>query len=529
MQILRSLGAAISGLIGGMVVVASPGCSSDDRPPLAKSSRGVGCAKGTGSCDIHDAECRQAVLDVVACMRGYDESVRQPTTHFLQLEDLLDDSEPVAGQVQADTDTRRGLSLLGLVSPREVEADDALNAQIDNIAAIYSNTDGTVYVIENPGGQSPSDSDVGGSADAYLMSILAHEYVHFLQDREFDLTKYAESLSPRLDPMLARISAVEGEAMLFEGYFTYLMRGVAKPESEVLDNLTAFVDFAEAELREVASPVLEARMLFPYTYGAYSAALLHQADESSDFDALRTAKSTLPYIERRWGTVADYDLVQPKGLSSFDEHGFEVVAEDNLGPWLVNALFGRELEFSVNGALVVARKWRGDRITVWRDTSSGEIAAQWAIVFDETDAQVEDWARFLTVTPSPVGTRWDIRAYGNELVLTSSTEADSVVYDSLEPSSGSSVGSDADAGNDSDAGAREVEGSSTAMGSASSFGEPDAGLQDLRQAYQVSRAETDRGASEAAMGCSPESLIRLRRVRSVQRLRHLIEQRSGLR
>lgn len=528
MRIRRSLGAAIWGMFWRISLMAIAGCSSDEHPPLAKSSQGVGCAKGLGPCDIHDAACRQAVLDVVACMRGYDETVRQPPTEFLQLEDLLDDSEPVAGQVQADTDTRRGLSLLGLVSPREVEADAALNAQVDNIAAIYSNTDGTVYVIENPGGQSLSDSDVGGSVDAYLMSILAHEYVHFLQDREFNLTKYAEALSPRLDPMLASISAIEGEAMLFEGYFTYLMRGVAKPESDVLDNLTAFVDFAEAQLREVASPVLEARMLFPYTYGAYSAALLHQADESSDFGELRTAKSTLPYIERRWGTVADHDLVQPVELSSFDEHGFDVVAEDNLGPWMVNAMFGRELSFPKDAALAVAGKWRGDRLTVWRDTSSGEIAAQWAIVFDETDAEIEDWASFLTLTPSPVGIKWDIRAHGKELVLTSSTEPDSVVYDALQPSSESPVASDADAAVSSDADAQE-EGSSTAMDSASSFGELDAGLQNLRQAHQVLRAETNGGSSEAAIHRSPESLIRLRRLRSVQRLRHLIERHRGLR
>lgn len=517
-------------LRGGLVLAAVVGCStSDDHPPLKKSSRGVGCAKGVSSCDIHDEACRQDVLDVVACMRGYDEPVRQPPTRFLRIEDLLDDSEPDPEQAQVEEDTRRALTLFGLVAPQEVDEQAALTAQVDSIAAIYSNSDGTVYVIENPGGEALSDADVGGSVDQYLMSILAHEYVHYLQDREFDLTKYAKAISSRLDPMLASVSAIEGEAMLYEGFYTYLVSGTAEPESRVIDDLVGFVDFAEAQIREVASPALEARMLFPYTYGAYSAAMLHQADATDDLATLRAAQSTLPYIERRWATVQETALVQPAAAIDLAAHGFAVIAEDNLGSWLVNALFGRQLEFTTAASLDVARQWRGDRLTVWRSTTGDEVVGQWSIAFDEADAQVASWARALARTSSPASVQWDIRAEGNEIVLTSSTEPDSVVY-TLQGAPFDSVTVDAGSGSSTDAidaGAREITddlGRDAAAGPLAL----EAGLQgqSARQALHVNAGLPPR---ELTAWRLPGSRSLRERARTEQRLRGWINRQRRLR
>lgn len=448
MSIGRSPLTAIVSCVAGLMLGSLFGCSSSDRPPFAEERVGLGCGSGVRRCDIHEAACRQDVLDAVACLRDYDEQVEQPTVHFIRLSDLAE--APPAAEEPEESELRLGYSLFGLVSEGEVEGTAARAAQLDNVAALYSAEDEAVYVLEDPGGRELTEAELGVSPQAYLMSLLAHEYVHFLQDRELDLEEYGNELPERFDPMLAGISAIEGEATLYEALFSYAVAGVSATEQRILGQFESYIDFSEEAIRQAESPALEARMLFPYTYGAYSNAVLLRDEGTEGPGVLREATSTLEFLQRRWSEVAPaIDSLEADDLK-LEGEGFEKSGEEQFGPWVLNAFWSRTLGSSTPDALGIAQLWQSDRLSVWRNPDTGETIGNWAIQFRAQGPTVSTWASALADATPSTDTPWVVRVSGEHcLEITSSTHPRSEVISELTvlPSENSSI----------DAGTNDVE------------------------------------------------------------------------
>src|SRR5690606_32601023 len=166
------------------VGVFGVGCSSK-QTSIEEDRIGLACDSEIRLCDIHRAECRQDVLDAVACLRGYTRQVAQPEARFIRLSDLRGSAQ---GELDSDQrDLRAAYGLFGLVGKEHEDGEAAFEARIDDIAAIYNAEADLVFIVEDPGGRIPTEAELGMPLEAYQMSVLAHEYVHFLQDREFDL------------------------------------------------------------------------------------------------------------------------------------------------------------------------------------------------------------------------------------------------------------------------------------------------------------------------------------------------------
>lgn len=449
----------------GVVIVSAFGCSSPEADPSGETHPGLSCGTKLNSCDIYLAGCRQDVLDVVACLRGYDTQVRQPEVAFIQLQDLLDGAAPPSDDRDQE-DTRRGYALFDLIAAREVSSEDAFAAQANSIAAFYSASTDQVYILDNPGGVALSEAELGISVEAYRMSVLAHEYVHFLQDIETDLDEFSSRLPEEFDAALAGIAAIEGEAVLYEGLFQLQAAGRRFVEAEVVDLFEQYIDFAEQEIRVVESPALEARYLFPYTYGAHSAALSYFEGESEQLEQLRHSHSTLEYIQRRWGVAERRETPMP--FRPATQMGLEQVNEDQLGPWLLSAFWGRVLGASPKDALDVAQQWSVDRMRVWRTSDPEEVVAQWVVEFTDPTSNSEPdvnseliervlaWREQLESQTSTPGGSWFVRADGPRLEITSSNRSGSAAALTLataaseEPSPPNEVSEgDADAGAES--------------------------------------------------------------------------------
>lgn len=522
----RSLCAVIATFGVGIPWLGVSACSSSEHPPFAEHQSGLGCGHDLRRCDIHEAACRQDVLDAVACLRDYDEQVQQPEARFIRLSDLTGSpSSPVEDATERYK--RVGYSLLGLVSGDEIDDDAAQAAQVDSIAALYSPRDKTIYVLEDPGGQDLSEAELGVPLEVYQMAVLAHEYVHFLQDREFDLEEYGEELPLELDPSLAGIAAVEGEAMLYEGFFSFDLAGVSASDERMLRQFEEFIDYSEEQIRLAASPVLEARMLFPYTYGGHSNARIHQQEGQAGLAVLRAASSTLEFVQRRWGSVEPLEEPFEPVVSGLEQLGFDRLSSDQLGPWLLNAFWSRSLGAPTPEALGVAQLWYGDRVALWRNPESQEVVANWAIGVGPggaPDPRLQQWVTALRSAPPEAAASWEVRVMGDHLEMTASTSRDSEAVKHLGRSGDATVTADGGAADSDvtdvvDAGAEPCAGCSTADG-----GTEDGGV--VLRPTSSNRLQV-RATPEPASRRSPEAVRLVQRLRARERLQQFVRERAS--
>jgi hypothetical protein len=397
-----------------LAAVGLSACSSTE------SNGELTCGRQLSVCDIGEVSCRSAILDSVACLRGYTMSVSQPEVTFIMVKDL---EGSVSEEDDREVTVRRAYSLFDLVAASEIDADAALSVRVNSIAAIYSDASKRVYIVENPGGEELDERELGMPVDVYRMTVLAHEYVHFLQDLEFDLEGYSAHLPTAFDPWLARVSAVEGEADLFEGLFTLDLAGREVDEPGILKRLKESLDAADEAVRNADSPYLMARYAFPYTYGTHSSAVLYFDRGHGGLERLRRADSTLEYLQRRTGVPPEKPsatLPEPNQFS-----GLESVVEDQLGAWLFGLFVSRVGGVSTSEGRAEAMNWQTDRLQVWR-TSDDEIVAQWVVKLDPVDAgdgetNVQRLKAALRAGKPEATPTWIVRSSERQLSITAST------------------------------------------------------------------------------------------------------------
>lgn len=430
------LGESCIGIVSSSLVAL--GCGAEE------PSGGVAfsCSAHVERCDVHSAQCRQLIFDKIGCMRGHTTRTTPPPVHFVQLRQLIDElqqAEAKAPDLDAEA-TRRGLSLLGLVATKDIDAQEAVAERLEGLAALYIPETKQVVMIEDGDADDASESPSGLPADVFGMSVLAHEYVHAYQDREYDLQKFQRRMPSNFDGQLASISAVEGEAALYEYEFLFdVLDRTAVDRRGVFE---ALVDAAEEALRTSDSPWLAARGIFPYTYGAHSAWALESEGGAEALEGLRSSKTTLSYIERRFGALERDDPTPiPSSADADAGSALQKVVDDDLGAWLLNAFVSRALELPQAAALHAARQWSSDQLSVWRGNDD-EVLVHWAIGLsparDLGDAPSEEVFSFAgqretlaNLAPPVNGSAWRLSLEPDRLVITASTEADSDAVDTL--------------------------------------------------------------------------------------------------
>lgn len=407
-----------------LLSAATFGCSDDDGS--GTTSTKLECPVHVQRCDVHSSQCRQRIFDYVGCVRGHSTRERQPPIEFIKLSDLLEAvqaAEMEAPDPDADAQ-RRALSLLGLVASSDVAATEAAAERVQGIAALYLPESKQVVMIEDPGGTEPSEEELGLPIDVFNMSVLAHEYVHAYQDREYDLGRFQSNIPDNFDGQLAAISAIEGEATLYE--YEFLLDVLDRQDADRRKIFEALVDAAETTLAESDSPWLAARSIFPYTYGGHSAWSVEQTDGALGLERLRNSETTLSYLERRWGALERSGEATRVGRAN--DAGLEKVTSDDLGAWLLNGFMGRAVTLETDEALRVARQWSSDELSVWRGPDD-EVLVHWVVGYASADAANSDWswaeqAQVLADRGSPIAdAKWLVSNREQSLVITASTNS----------------------------------------------------------------------------------------------------------
>lgn len=253
--------------------------------------------------------------------------------------------------------------------------DVAVSVEAHEAAGVYVAEQDQLYILLG---------ERGGSLDD--QTVLAHAYVHALQDRAFDLA--ALDIRPlTTDSALAYQALVEGDAMLAAAFYRY--RDPAAADWNALTELILRAEqpgYGEALDGDAAWIGLRR---FPYWEGRYFVAALF---ESEGWGAVNRAYADPPrsteqvlhperYLERDVP-----EAVRVPDLEAALGEGWTLLLRDTLGEFVIGLLLDETLPGLT--AWSAADGWDGDTFIVW-EREGGARAWVWRTVWDDTAEAVE--------------------------------------------------------------------------------------------------------------------------------------------
>jgi hypothetical protein len=290
-------------------------------------------------------------------------------------------AENPAELVAAEADLLKRLGLLDQGSDLEESVLELYGSQV---AAFYDPSSATFTVIERG-----DDADFG-SSDAI---IVAHEYVHALQDQHFDLEAAQDTDPDQGDATAATLALIEGDAVA-----VMVDWAIANLDFDEILQLQDAVTPADQELLESAPLVLRRQLEFPYTDGW---AFVNAIRSGGGYEAVDAAFADRPvsteqvmhpekYLAREHPVVVELpDVATALG------GGWTLSYQQTMGEMLIGVLVadGEPAPPPTMPGLLpalpnaeAAAGWGGDRI-VSLDGPDGTWAVVWQTAWDSaTDA-----------------------------------------------------------------------------------------------------------------------------------------------
>jgi hypothetical protein len=330
---------------------------------------GAGCSTRCGlvPCDIRDPDCQRRTAEGAACLRGVAPLevpvVVVPRHQF--------GPAPGDGSGVIDLDawiTAMGLLELGSPDLRPV---DLAVEQTAWVGGQYSPETKTIVVIDDG---EPLDS-LG------YVGLLAHEYVHALQDRDVDLAAFDRRTIRDTDSALAAGALVEGEAALVEDLAALAQFG---SEEGLVPWTRIYQDWQRNQRRNAEreeNPVLLAGAHFRYAFGA---SVVRDLRTAGGWDEVRRLYDTPPVTTRQvlaavegTGFAPEATAVDLGDQAVPDLAGFAPTYVDRYGSWLLEVFLQRQGAdaFAERSPLVlspqqVGQALLGDVLSVWRSGDS---------------------------------------------------------------------------------------------------------------------------------------------------------------
>ena len=207
--------------------------------------------------------------------------------------------------------------------------------------------------------------------DTMGVIILAHEFIHALQDQHFDLHALLEEAEENWDwdADLALTALVEGDATLAET--DYVVRFIDL--ADILDLDFAEIERLMTELEEFPE-ALQQELSFPYEAGADFASALFDEEGwvtiNNAFDAPPTTTEQILHPEKYLAGEAAHEIELPDLTPELGK-GWQLQASNTLGEFLLaNHL---DTQLSRSGAEDAAAGWGGDRWALYSEGASGRL------------------------------------------------------------------------------------------------------------------------------------------------------------
>lgn len=351
----------------------------------------AGCeSESYSACAIADTACQEQIFRAVSCLRQMPDATR-PTIRVItrdEYEALLlapapaseEPAEAPEPMAEAESSTvgigdprvSRTLELLGLAQPADFSAESFATLYSESVPGYYANDDDVITVIDQ--------GDEQGSTDGDDTLLIAHEYLHALQDQDVDLAS-VRAENATFDQFLATLAVTEGEASMFEAFYAAAMWQL-EGEIDFDSHFTAWIPSVE-EYYGAQSPLLVGPRYFPYSFGAR---YVYGVYSEGGVPAVRDIYSNMPtsVVGMLGGELEGASAESLEALPApAPPPEFELVAQDTLGPWI----FGKFLQRSLSQYAFdqLASHWRGDRFFVY---SRGEttVTGIWVVQLDNSSA-----------------------------------------------------------------------------------------------------------------------------------------------
>lgn len=279
----------------------------------------------------------------------------------------------------------RALSLVGL-APTDVEfGSDVVSYREEWVDAFYSDSDGTVTIV--------GQGDTTFSRDA--MTLLAHEYVHAMQDWEHDLEAFFLGVL-ELDTRLARLAVVEGEADIYAGLFHARMDRYWPTDGAWLAWIGGRIDQLQLAIEESDFPYLVALVGFPYAHGVAYVYDVWRSDGSEGVAGL--------FLNPPDSTHAILFTNRPASPSPEDERDVQEIHIDlpdgMVSTFVINGAWMLRTTLAVFGSLyadAIAGSWTEDAFVGLFDEVGDQAALLWIISLDTVDVATRARLEFLQV------------------------------------------------------------------------------------------------------------------------------------
>lgn len=390
------------------LAVALAACGSDAAPaPLLPQD--------VLRCDITQEVCQRAIFASLAESLDAD-STSMPSIRTISVEQFEDEvrSGVSDDDLAGDDPETRGLRLIGFIpdaadSATETEIDYRVNA----IAAYYSSGNRSITIIDR-------DYDVISA-----QSILAHEFVHAIQDRQFGIRSvYADANTT--DGVMGARTVIEGDATYSS--FAWVYDNLDDP----VDWDQIYLDFQEGSRRDAADleiPMTASASGFPYAFGIE---LIGRATQDQGLPG-RSAFFMAP-PPSALDSMLGYEEFVTNGFTLIDapDDAFpspvaesELALEDRNGAWYVFATLLR-LGLNELAAWVYAGEWRGDELGIFENGS--EVVAVWRIRFAVDPSFMVD-----AVNQSDRDVAWSAVADGKDVFIIAAESDASLALWEVQP------------------------------------------------------------------------------------------------
>jgi hypothetical protein len=280
---------------------------------------------------------------------------------------------------------------LGLMDADESLYDILLALNSEGILGFFEPDEKKLYVVQDTDKFTPADE-----------RTYVHEYVHHLQEANFNIKAKLDSTETNYDASRALRAILEGDATIAE--FIYLNQQMEPEEQEAADPP------ASEALNEAldAAPYIAIRtFVFPYIEGVDFAVQLYQG---AGWVALNEALQNPPASTEQVLHVQKYISGEPPVEVEMPEllwilgDGWEHVRTDNLGELFLRGWL--EADFSPQQAAIASTGWGGDAYSLFKGPDDENVLVL-SIVWD-SDRDAEEF--FETVqanTEARTGVPWE--------------------------------------------------------------------------------------------------------------------------
>ena len=387
------------------LVLALSACGgSDDETKLGSPPRHrvPGCEQfDVSPCDVETTACQTRLLGLAACLRGSDAAELPPITVISEDEfaNYLEEQYRAEGTPDHQAEWQAALSMLSLIAPGGLEMDTRVAESVKNVWGFYSEEDKSVRIIDHG-----ADSNRETST-----SVLVHEFVHVLQDREVDLAVVKQAAGT-YDQGLAVDAVIEGEAQFQQERFLASMLGFDPAQIDWDRLFENGVDDGEQALFQQDSVMTAAWEIFPYSWGARRVHLGWDATgHAGVLDLFASPPADTQVLMASVDAVAtDVEPVPIDAPVPTDD--WAPLGDDVLGAFGTFELLGKRT--SLYTARELALAWRGDRLAIYGgagDQHVAQTAVVWQCEFADaasaTKAEQRLRAGAGTVQLAPGGTR----------------------------------------------------------------------------------------------------------------------------